>query len=57
MRYQRLKAETKASLRMAVLMLRFHTTKPTTSSPTFAHYREIAQALNLAYNEIQYICR
>ena len=42
---------------MAVIMLRFHTTQPTTTSPTFAHYREIAHALNLTYHEVQHMCR
>ena len=42
---------------MGVLMLRYHTTKPTKSSPTFAHYKEIAQALNLSYAVVQHIAR
>ena len=42
---------------MAVIMLRFNTAKPKRSSLTYAHYREIAQVLNLTYNEVQHICR
>ena len=38
-------------------MLRFNTTKPTVRSLKFAHYRKIAQALNITYNEVQHICR
>ena len=39
-------------MKLAVIMLRFHTQKPTATSPTFARYREIAQALNLDYHVV-----
>ena len=47
----------KAWLRTVALMLRYKTTKPTFKSQKYVQYKQVADALNLTYNEVQHICR
>ena len=47
----------KEQLRVAVLLIRFRSMTPNTSSRKFATYKTISKSLNLTQNEVQHICR
>ena len=40
-----------------MLLLRFRCTQPTAGGHKYAAYSTIAQALHIAYNQVQHICR
>ena len=57
MKYQKINKTLQNQLRLAALMLRYRTIKPTASSRKYLSYRVISQTLNLTQHEVQHICR
>ena len=47
----------RTELLKAVLLLRYRTTQPTSSSHKFLSYKNIADTLNLNYHVVQHLCR
>ena len=49
--------ERRSERRQAVLLLRFRSTEPSSSSRKYVTYRRIAAFVNLSVYEVQHICR
>ena len=41
----------------AILLLRYHTEKPTNEYPVFESYQRVANKLGITLNQVQHICR
>ena len=57
MKYQKMNQKQKHALRAAVLLIRFRSLTPNTSTRKYATYNTISKSLNLTQYEVQHICR
>ena len=57
MKFMRRPAEERRQIAEAVLLLRFQTTRPSSSTLHYRTYAGIAGALRVPYGTVQHICR